>query len=147
MSGAGPGLWSTGRQRFPRSAKTCGMLLGAGGRWEPAAGDERGKGRALAQDPQRQEQAKAYGQIVARAWQDEAFKQRLMADPQAVLAELGIDVPLGRTVQVLEDTEQVMHLVIPLRPGELSDEQLEQVAGGACQCVENCCGSYGMSPE
>jgi hypothetical protein len=32
---------------------------------------------------------KAWGQIVARAWQDEAFKRRLLADPAAVLREQG----------------------------------------------------------
>ena len=78
-----------------------------------------------------EEQAKLYGRIVARAWQDEAFKGRLLAEPREALAEMGVEVPAGHEVRVVEDTERVTHLVIPPSSGEeLSEEQLDQVAGG-----------------
>ena len=79
---------------------------------------------------QRQEQAKRYGQVVARAWRDEAFKQRLLSDPAGVLREEGIEVPAGQQVRLVENTDQVLHLVLPQKPRDLSDEQLDQVAGG-----------------
>jgi hypothetical protein len=78
----------------------------------------------------RQEQAKRYGQVVARAWQDEAFKQRLLRDPRGVLQEHGVSVPAGSQVRLVENTDQVVHLVLPQRPGDLSPEQLDEVAGG-----------------
>jgi len=69
--------------------------------------------------------------VVAKAWQDEAFKQRLLNDPHGVLQEHGLQVPAGRQVRVVENTDQVFHLVLPQRPdGELSAEQLDQAAGG-----------------
>ena len=85
----------------------------------------------MAQDSQRQEQAKRYGQLVARAWQDEGFKQRLLSDPKGALAEHGIEVPESHEVRVVENTDQVVHLVLPQRPRDLSDDQLDQVAGGS----------------
>jgi hypothetical protein len=78
---------------------------------------------------------------VARAWSDEAFKRRLLAEPSAVLREQGMDVAPGVEVRVVEDAARLRHLVLPPRPeGELSEEQLEQAAGGsgcACTC-QNC---------
>lgn len=44
----------------------------------------------MATNPERPEQARKYRQVVAKAWADEAFKQRLIADPRAVLSEAGI---------------------------------------------------------
>jgi hypothetical protein len=87
----------------------------------------------MATDPRRQEQARKYGQAVARAWSDEAFKRRLLAEPGAVLREQGMDVPSGVEVRVVENTARVAHLVLPARPaeGELSEAQLERAAGGA----------------
>ncbi len=88
----------------------------------------------MAQEDRRrreEEQTKLYGRIVARAWQDEVFKRRLLADPREALAEMGVEVPPGHEVRVVEDTERVRHLVIPPSPSEeLSEEQLDQVAGG-----------------
>jgi hypothetical protein len=78
----------------------------------------------------RQEQAKQWGQVVAKAWQDAAFKQRLLSDPQGVLQEHGVQVPAGIQVRVVENTAQVVHLVLPQRPADLSAEQLDEVAGG-----------------
>jgi hypothetical protein len=79
-----------------------------------------------------------WGQIVARAWRDEAFRQRLLAQPAAVLAEHGLEAPPGVQVRVVEDTEQVIHLVLPRRPavpGEVPEAALESVVGGAIPIV------------
>ena len=86
----------------------------------------------MAQQQRQQEQAEQYAQVVAKTWQDEAFKRRLVADPQAVLREQGLPLPAGKTVRMVEDTAETMHLVLPTKPvdGELSDEQLDQVSGG-----------------
>ena len=78
-----------------------------------------------------QERAKGYGQVVARAWRDGAFKRRLLGDPHAALGEHGIAVPEGHEVRVVEDTAQVTHLVLPRRPDDLTDEQLDQIVGGS----------------
>src|SRR3954453_10056698 len=55
-------------------------------------------------------------QVVARAWSDEAFKQRLLAEPHAVLQEHGIRLREDVTIRVLENTADVVHLVLPARP-------------------------------
>ncbi len=44
---------------------------------------------------QYEERLKAYSRIVAKAWGDEAFKQRLLADPKATLQAVGVPVPAG----------------------------------------------------
>ena len=73
----------------------------------------------------------AYGKIVARAWRDPAFKARLLADPAAVFEEVGVSVPEGAEVSVLESTASRHYFVLPQRPTqELSDESLDRVAGG-----------------
>jgi hypothetical protein len=73
----------------------------------------------------------AHGKIIARAWRDPAFKAKLMADPHGVLKEAGVAVPTGMTVKVVENTDTHRHLVLPPKPtGELSDAELDKVAGG-----------------
>jgi nitrile hydratase len=49
--------------------------------------------------------------VVARAWVDSAFKQRLLENGTAALAELGIDVGATKLV-VLENTERVHNVVV-----------------------------------
>jgi hypothetical protein len=96
-------------------------------------------------------QDRVWSQIVARAWADEDFKRRLLADPAAVLAEHGLDLPAGTEVRVMEDTERARHFTLPLNPvGELVDEELVGVAGadsfsgfsgfsGRCGCMSRRC--------
>jgi len=50
--------------------------------------------------------------LVARAWVDSAFKARLLADPKAACAEMGIDATSINEFVVLENTEKVRHLVV-----------------------------------
>ncbi len=72
-----------------------------------------------------------YAKVVARAWSDEAFKAQLLSDPAAALKEVGVAVPEGVEVKVVENTATLFHLVLPPRPDEeLSDEALDKVAGG-----------------
>jgi hypothetical protein len=76
---------------------------------------------------------KKWQQIVARAWMDNGFKQKLLKDPMTMLKEEGFEIPPGAEVKVVENTEKQFFLVLPLKPGgdELTVEQLEEVAAGA----------------
>ena len=76
------------------------------------------------------DKASVYAQIVAKAWADPVFKARLLADPRAALTEAGHAVPEGLIVKVVENTGKEVHLVLPARPTELSDAQLNAITGG-----------------
>ena len=86
-----------------------------------------------------------WGQLVARAWADPAFKAKLLADPAGVLKENGVTPPAGAQLKVVADDDKVVHLVLPAKPTaqELSEEELHRVAAGkgheSCfRCGENC---------
>lgn len=72
--------------------------------------------------------------IIARAWQDEEFRRKFVETPEVCFAEIGVELPPGFRVQVHEEDGEHIHFVLPYRPGrdieELSDAELEQVAGG-----------------
>src|SRR5437016_8703852 len=50
--------------------------------------------------------------VVARAWSDSAYKQRLLSSPDAAIAELGYGGLQGEHMKVVETTPQVHHLVV-----------------------------------
>ena len=73
--------------------------------------------------------------LFAACWKDEALKARFMSDPKAVLAEYGIDVPDGIDVNVVENSDNTVHITMPASPAgaaDLSDEELSNAAGGSC---------------
>ena len=98
--------------------------------------------------------------IVQRSLEDEAFRRRLLEDPKAALEEeLGTRLPEGVEVRAVEETSDAIYLVLPGTPMagresvELSDQELESVAGGGtwgadtCQstcgdCTPNCTGDF-----
>ena len=71
-----------------------------------------------------------WAQILSKCWTDAHYKAKLLADPVAVFQAEGLSVPQGLELRVVEDTAQTAHLVIPARPAEVSDEALENIAGG-----------------
>jgi nitrile hydratase len=50
--------------------------------------------------------------VVALAWSDPSYKQRLLADGTAAIAELGFDGPQGEFMVVVENTPDVHNLVV-----------------------------------
>ena len=50
--------------------------------------------------------------VVARAWVDPAYKQRLLADATAAIAELGYSGMQGEDMLVIENTPKVHNLVV-----------------------------------
>jgi nitrile hydratase len=50
--------------------------------------------------------------LVARAWVDPAFKERLLADARDAARELGLDTGPAPTVVAVENTEDVHHMVV-----------------------------------
>ena len=75
--------------------------------------------------------------LVERSLQDEEFRQRLLDDPKGTLEqELGRGLPEGVQVRVVEESANTIYLVLPSastlggQGGDLSDQELEAVAGG-----------------
>jgi Nitrile hydratase, alpha chain len=75
--------------------------------------------------------------LIEKSLQDDAFRQRLLEDPKgAVEQELGTRLPEDVRVVTVEESADTIYLVLPSTPtagadgGELSDQQLESVAGG-----------------
>jgi len=66
---------------------------------------------------------------------DPAFRHALLADPRAAVSKLlGLALPDAVRIDVHEETLTHIHLVIAasVACGEMSDDDLEQVAGGVC---------------
>ena len=75
--------------------------------------------------------------LIQRSMEDEEFRQRLLDDPKGT-AEQELETQLSEDVEVrvLQESPQSIYLVLPFVPtvgegGELSDQDLEAVAGGS----------------
>ncbi|MBU0650742.1 NHLP leader peptide family RiPP precursor [bacterium] len=70
--------------------------------------------------------------ITEKAMSDSEFKSRLMQDPKAAIAEVtGKNIPAEVKIHVIEEDSNVLNLIVPKKSvDELSDDDLDQVAGG-----------------
>ena len=82
--------------------------------------------------------------LVQRSMEDEDFRQRLLDDPKGTLEqELGTRLPDDVEVRVVEESADAIYLVLPSsasplgdQGGEISDRELEAVAGAGWGSVE-----------
>ena len=70
--------------------------------------------------------------LVVNSVKNNQLKQQFINDPKGTLTrECGIELPEEMSVKVMENSESSTHYIIPPgNMGELSDEELKQVAGG-----------------
>lgn len=69
-------------------------------------------------------------QIIKKAQADKEFKKTLLDNPKGALGQLGVQISEDVDVKVVEESSKVVYLVLPANPDELTDEQLDGVAGG-----------------
>jgi hypothetical protein len=72
--------------------------------------------------------------IVKRCWENDTFRKEFVADPAACFAKY-LNAPTAKLPKIVvhEEHAGTWHIVLPQKPakaGELSDEELERVAGG-----------------
>ncbi|MDD9807582.1 MAG: thiocillin family RiPP [Gammaproteobacteria bacterium] len=70
---------------------------------------------------------------LSRQYRDDAeFRARMDADPHAVLAGIGMEVPAKVEIRVVRNTKKTLNLVL-VRTGSnyLSDETMNEIAGGS----------------
>ncbi|MFC4598232.1 NHLP leader peptide family RiPP precursor [Cohnella hongkongensis] len=61
-------------------------------------------------------------QIIKKAWEDSAFKNRLLNNPkEAIQAEFGVEIPGGIDLKVVEESASLYYLVLPPKPEDVGD--------------------------
>lgn len=88
--------------------------------------------------------------IGKRAAEDEAFRLGLLSDPKGTLEKaLNVKFPDTTKFEVHVETADTLHMIVPAKNAqELTDAQLEQVAGGqmndAMSINDSICMAYGV---
>jgi hypothetical protein len=78
--------------------------------------------------------------IVKRCWEDEAFRKEFTADPAGAFVKY-LEIPAASLPSIVVHQEPAgsWHIVLPPRPAnanQLSEQDLETVAGGAAGIVQ-----------
>ena len=81
----------------------------------------------------KKQDAVKYGEVIAKCWEDEAYKKRFLEDPEGVLEEAGIAVEEGVTYKVIEQPKNIKYLVLPHADAK---EAVQGIAKGFLNQVE-----------
>lgn len=83
--------------------------------------------------------------MLARAWRDHSFKQALLLDSKAVVGrELNLRLPDETEIRILEETANILYLVLPMVVDELhflTELEIEEFTleiAQACSLVRTC---------
>lgn len=84
--------------------------------------------------------------LIQKCWKDPEFKQDIIRDPKGMLERyVGRNLPADLKITIHEEDANTLHLSLPPSPAnvaELSDDDLEKVAGGAAATLA----AAGQSP-
>jgi len=80
--------------------------------------------------------------LIEKAWKDPIFRNEIIGDPKGMLEKhTGQKLPEQLRIYVHQEDANTLHFSIPLAPSnlnELSDEDLEKIAGGTDITVTIC---------
>ena len=69
--------------------------------------------------------------VIAKVMRDQEFKLHLLKNPKkAIQEEFSFEIPNDAQIKVLENTEKLYHIVLPQEERELSDAEMQSIAGG-----------------
>lgn len=72
-----------------------------------------------------------FNQLILKALKDKKFCEELKKNPKKVLErEFKTQLPGNFEIQVLEETENKKYLVLPSMKEEISEAELQNIAGG-----------------
>ena len=84
----------------------------------------------------------AWVDFVSRYHGDQSFANEANRNPADALRKCGMDVPQGKSVKLMKNTESTWHYVVPSSPiSDLSQGELAGTSAGACgdQCDGGSC--------
>ena len=91
-----------------------------------------------------QKRSEFFNSLIIKAWENEKFRQELLANPKAVYAqEFGCEVSKDLKIQAIEETLGTIKMLLPINPfsemveSELSEELLDAVAGGNWAAIKD----------
>jgi len=85
-----------------------------------------------------------YTKALNQAAVDRDFRQELLDSPNTAISKLaGMDVPEDFSIRVIENDPAYFATIIlpPFNSGDLSDDDLDSVAGGMYEQLDGCCGT------
>ena len=70
------------------------------------------------------------GKLIADAWRFPAKRKKLLENPEKAMTDAGITIPDIDQVRIvaIEDTRSTIHLVLPVRPDNVTGTDLEEDA-------------------
>ena len=82
-----------------------------------------------------EENRRKWAEIIAKAWKDKQFKEKLFAQPNLVLKENGFDCHANINYKIVEARANERYLTLPPMPQEaLSETEIKSLAASACSC-------------
>lgn len=86
------------------------------------------------------------GLLAAKVQRDADFRKRLLSNPVETLRAEGVQISPDVKVKVVENTADLIHIVLPAKQVALADEALDKVTAGTSDS-DKPCGKYSCDVE
>ncbi len=83
-----------------------------------------------------------YGKLVAKAWADADFKEKLLTDTRTVFRNHGIQIPDDIEVSIVENSERKRHFILPCGPLNFTVREHLGSHSGHLEPAERCQNMY-----